>query len=178
MSGVAMCDPVSLTLMAVGAATQVYGQVQQGKAQQRAANEQAAQYEYQALVSEDNALADAQLIRRQGRAARGQTVASVGASGIKIGEGSALDAERQVMQDTEMDAALAIMNGSREARGAREAASSSRRAGRDARRASKIAAFGTLLSSGAQGMQAGGFRSNGPGFSGGQAPAPVVDRSF
>jgi hypothetical protein len=172
-----MCDPVSM-MMVVGTGMQVAGQVQQGKAQQRAANEQAAQYEYQALVSEDNAQADAQLIRRQGRAARGQTVAAVGASGIKIGEGSALDAERQVMQDTEIDAALAIMNGSREARGAREAASSSRRSGRDARRASQIGAFTTLMSAGARGMQAGGFRANGPGFSGGQAPAPVVDRSF
>lgn len=173
-----MCDPVSMTLMAVGTGVQIAGQLQQGKAQQRAANEQAAQYEYQALVAEDNAQADAQLIRRQGRASRGQTVAAVGGSGIKIGEGSALDAERQVMQDAETDAALAIMNGGREARGNLQAASSARRAGRDARRASKIAAFGSLMAVGAQGMQAGGFRANGPGFSGGQAPAPVVDLSF
>ena len=80
------------------------------------------------------------------------------------------------MEDSETDAALAILNGKREARGLQQAASSARRSGRDARRAANYASFGTLLSAGSQGLKASGWRANGPGFSGGQAPAPVVDR--
>lgn len=153
-----MCNPVMLlaasTTMAVG------GQLAQGRAQQRAADEQAAQLEYQAAVDQDNALAEAQMIRRQGRQARGQTVAAAAASGVKVGQGSAGDAERQVMQDTETDAATAILNGTRAARGASFQADQSRRAGRDARRASTLGAFNTLLSAGASGYKA----SGGPKF--------------
>lgn len=171
-----MCDPFT-ALAVAGTGLQVAGQLKQGKAAQRQANEDAARMEYQALAEQDAALARAEQIRRQGVSMRGQTVAGAAASGVKIGEGSALDAERQVMEDTEADAYLAILGGKNAAEGLRADAAASRRAGRDARRASKVAAFSTLLSAGSQGMQASGWRSRGPGFSGTQAPAPVETRT-
>lgn len=172
-----MCDPVT-ALTVAGTTMQVSGQLQQGRAAQRQANEDAARMEYQALVEQDSALAQAQQIRRQGESSRGQTLAAVAASGVKIGQGSALDAERQVMTDAETDAYLAILNGDRAARGLRSDAAATRRAGRDARNASQIGAVTSLLSAGAQGMRASGWRSRGPGYSGTQAPAPVVDLSW
>lgn len=152
-----MCDPI--TMLAASTTVAIGGQLAQGRAAQRAANEQAAQFEYQALVDQDNARAEAALIRRQGRAARGQTVVAAAAAGVKIGEGSAGDAERQVMQDAETDAATAILNGDRAARGAAFQAGQARQSGRDARRASSYAALSTLMSAGAQGYKAsGGFK--------------------
>lgn len=172
-----MCDPMTM-LVAASTTMQVAGSINQGKAVQRSANEQAAQLEYQAAVDQDNAMAEAGLIRRAGRADRGRTLTALAASGVEIGEGSALDAERQVMEDSETDAAIAILNGQRAARGAQSQAESSRRAGRDARRAGNINAFGSLLSAGANGLKASGWRSAGPGFSGTQAPAPVEIRNL
>jgi hypothetical protein len=137
--------------MAAGATMEFSGKLQQGRAAQRQANAEAAGLEYQAAIEQDNALAQAQQIRRQGVRDRGQTVAAVAASGVKIGEGSALDAEREVMQDAEADAYMAILNGDNAARGLRADAQNRRRAGRDAKRASYLSAVGTLLSRGAQG---------------------------
>lgn len=144
-----MCNPVMF--LAAGTTMKISGQLAEGRANERAANEQAAQFEYQALVDEDNARAEAALIRRQGRAARGQTVVAAAAAGVKIGEGSAGDAERQVMQDAETDAATAILNGDRAARSGRFLADQKRRAGRDARRASYLEAGATLMSAGEKG---------------------------
>lgn len=171
-----MCDPVSLML--AGTTVSVAGQLQQGRAAKRAADADAARMDYQALIEQDNALATAQQIRREGVRERGQTLGAIAASGVEVGQGSALDAEREVMTDAETDAYLAILNGERAAQGLRSDAQSTRRAGRDARRAANVAAVGTLLSAGAQGMRASGWRSAGPGFSGTQPPAPVVDLSF
>ncbi|OWQ92033.1 hypothetical protein CDN99_06655 [Roseateles aquatilis] len=143
-------------MLVAGTTVAIGGQLQQGRAAQRAANESAAQDEYTALVEQDNALAQAQQIRRQGESARGQMLAAVASSGVKIGAGSTLDAERQVMQDYETDASMAILTGNRSAAGLRGQAELTRRAGRNARAASNIAAFNTLLSSGSQGMKLAG----------------------
>lgn len=155
-----MCDPVTV-LAAAGTTMQVAGQQQQGRAAQRAANETAAQYEYSALVEQDNALAQAQQIRRQGEAARGATLAAVASSGVKVGEGSTLDAERKVMEDYATDASMAILTGNRSAAGLRSQAELSRRAGRNARAAANVASFNTLLSAGAQGAKFGSGGSSG-----------------
>lgn len=154
-----MCNP--LVFMAAGTAIQMYGQVQQGRAAQAAANAEAANLEYQAEVDRDNAQASASRIRRAGRRARGETLAGIAASGIKVGQGSALDVEREVMTDYETDAALAILNGERAGRGAESQADMTRRAGRDARRASYWGATSSLLSAGAGGYRMGMFNTGG-----------------
>ena len=146
-----MCNPVAL--LATSAVVGAYGQVKQGQAAQRNANEEAAQLDYQARVEQDNALHDAQTLRRQGEVSRGQTLAATVASGVKVGQGSALDAERQVMQDSETDAMMAMLNGDRTASALRDRASRTRRAGRDARMAGNIGAFTSLLSAGSQGYK-------------------------
>jgi hypothetical protein len=157
-----MCDPFTLTLAAV----QTVGTVQQGKAQQRAANDQAAMDEYQARASRAEAEFEAKTIRRAGRVARGETLGALAASGVVIGEGSALEVERQVMTDYETDAAMAILSGERSARGLEIQATQRRRAGRDARNASYFNAAGSLLSAGSQAMRQR------------QAPAPVETRTW
>lgn len=146
--------------MWVGAAASAIGTARKGAAEKQAQNEAANSLDYQAAVERDNALAEAQAVRRQGRRDLGTTVATIGASGIKIGDGSAGDAERQVMQDSETDAAMAILNGERAARGLNSQAGSRRRAGREAQLAGNISAVGSLLSRGASSFSSGASSFN------------------
>lgn len=169
-----MCDPVTITL----AGMQAVSSIQQGRSAQARANMEGDRLDFQGRMEQDEAQAQAARIRREGTQARGAVLGAVAASGVKVGEGSALDAERQVMQDYTQDEYMAILTGDRRALGLKLNADSTRRAGRDAKRAGYINAATSLLSSGAQGMKASGWRSNGPGFSGTQAPAPVVNRDI
>lgn len=146
-----MCNPIAA--LAASTTMQVAGRLQQGRADERAANEDAARLDYQAQIEQAGALWQARQIRRQGVSDRGRTVAGAAASGVVVGDGSAGDVERQVMQDAEADAYMAILNGENAAKGLRAEAASRRRAGRDAKRASYLSAAGTLLSRGVQGYQ-------------------------
>lgn len=169
-----MCDPVTMTFAAVSAA----GSISQGIAGKRAADGQAAQYELQAATERDNAQAEAEKLRREGAAARGQTLSALAGSGVTVGQGSALEAERQVVDSYTSDEYMAILTGERRSSSLQETARQTRRAGRDALRSGFINAGTSLLSAGAQGMRATGFRSAGPGWSGTQAPAPVETRQI
>jgi len=169
-----MCDPITM----IAATASAVGSIQQGKAQQAQANAMAGESEYQAGVARSNAQAEAFNIRRAGARQRGDTLSSVVASGVKIGEGSALDAERQVMEDASRDEYMALLTGERQSSAYLREAENQRRAGRDARRAGNIGAFTSLLSAGGSYAKASGWRSNGPGFSGTQMPAPVESRKI
>lgn len=157
-----MCNPA--LVVAGSAATQAYGQIQQGRTAK-------AEGELAAVLSEDEARAEAAAIRRVGERQRGQTVAALVASGVKVGEGSALEAERAVVEDYTRDEYITLLTGQRRA-------SAYRRAGRDAARAGNVSAMTSLLQAGAGYARASGWGAKGPGFSGSQMPAPVEDRSF
>ena len=143
-----MCNP----LMIAGAAVTAVGGIRQGVTARREGKEQEADLNYQAAVERDNAQAEAQQLRRQGERDRGTTLAAAAASGVKIGEGSVLDAEREVMQDAETDASMAILNGERRARGLNTQAGRSRRAGRNAAYTAGLSTASSLLSMGSRGM--------------------------
>ena len=162
-----MCNPIML--LTAGTTMKVAGQLQEGKATQQAANQQAGLMEYQAAVDQSNALYQAKQIRRQGVSDRARSVAGAAASGVVVGQGSAGDAERQVMQDAETDAYMAILSGDRAATSQRIGAEMTRRAGRNAVRASYINATSTLLSAGAKGLDLAGGSLSGwdaKGFTG------------
>lgn len=139
-----MCDPITLAVTMAG--VQAVGSIQQGRQANKAAGQQAAQYEQQAEWERDNAEGEAARIRRAGSVQRGQTLGALAASGVKIGEGSALDVERQVMEDYARDEYLALLTGDRTARNLRASAGQTRRAGRDARNAGYVTAGTSLLS--------------------------------
>lgn len=141
-----MCNP--MVFMAASMAATAIGSARKGQAQKQAAGEEAADMEYQADLARDQGQAEASRIRRAGRRARGEAVAAIAASGVKVGEGSALDAERQVMQDYEQDAAIAILNGDRQGRVLDQRARARRRGGRTAATATYIEGAGSLLDQG------------------------------
>jgi hypothetical protein len=147
-----MCDPVTVAF----ASMQAVGSMQQGNAAKKQANAQAQQDEYQAAIARDAAAMDARNIRRAGRFQRGETLASIAASGVKIGEGSALDAERYVMETSETDAAIAILGGERQGQAFEQQAAQTRAQGRSAQRAGWLNAGTSLLSAG---MRSESFRN-------------------
>lgn len=153
-----------------------FQQVQSGNLAKGQADLAAGQLEYQGNVERDNALETARLIRRAGRQQIGQTDAAYAGAGVKVGEGSAAEVERQQYQDVEHDAFQAILEGNRRARGMDTQADLTRIDGRMRQQAGYVNAVGTVLNGAYQGMRANGWRTAGPGFSGTQAPAPVVNR--
>lgn len=160
-----MCNPALFVLASAG--MQASSAIAGGITAKGNANLQAADMEYQAAVERDNAQQQAAVIRRRGQRDRGSTVAAVAASGIKIGDGSAGDAELQVMQDANTDERLAILRGDQTGRQLEARAKITRRAGRDAQRASYINAATSLMSAAGSYSQASGSTFKAAGWDAG-----------
>jgi len=168
---------MSWVMVAVGGMTAL-NSVNAGKYAKGQSELQASQAEYQATVEQKAALDTAAIIRRAGKQQVGSANAAYAASGVQIGEGSALETERQIHQDVEHDAFQTILQGDRRARGLQTDATLMRIDGKSKETAGNVNAFGSLLGSAYQGAKASGWRTAGPGYSGTQAPAPVEDRSI
>ena len=119
-----------------------------GNAAKSQANYQASQEEYQARVTQDDALAQADVIRKVARRSRSEAQAAYAGAGVVVGEGSAAEVDRQILQDSEHDAYTSILNGQRRARGLQQDAVMTRAAGRNAQRAGTIGALGSVLQGG------------------------------
>lgn len=138
-----MCNPIAL--MATSAGMSVMGSIQQGQASNAQAQAQAGQMEYSARVARDDALSQAQMIRKQQRYAIGSADTAAAASGVVVGEGSAGEADHQIYQDSEHDAFTSILNGERRARGQDIEASLTRTAGANAEKNGLLTGIGTAL---------------------------------
>lgn len=153
-----MCDPI--TIMIAGTAMSVMGQVQQGKQQKEAYNAQAQATLNDAAYRADAAKAQAEKIRRAGRAQVGEANASLAASGVKLGEGTPLEVKKNITQNAEEDALSAILSGKRTTDVAQKEAEMLGKAGDNAVTNSQYAAASTVL-------QAGGTYARG-GWKGGK----------
>lgn len=125
-------------------------QMQQGRMAAGAADMQAGQAERQAKVERETALKTAALIRRGGARQVGAATAAYAGAGVKVGEGSAGEVERQITQDYEHDAFQAILDGDRRGRGLETDATLTRIDGSMRQTAGMVSAAGTLLSTGYQ----------------------------
>ena len=143
-----MCDPMSLLMVSAGG--QAGGQVLAGESQYQSSKAEARMLESTAAATRDAGQQTARKIRQRGEQTRGAAVATFGASGVKIGEGSALDAERYIAQGYEEDAAMTILNASRQAVQYENQASVARSNGRAARLAGFMRGANSLLSAGMQ----------------------------
>ena len=110
----------------------------------------------------DAAVAQAEKIRKAQRQAIGAANAANAASGVAIGEGSALRINEEIYQDSESDAYNTLLTGTRRARSSDEQGSIMRSQGKNAQTAGYLNAGASLLSSGA-GM-AKGWKSSNTGF--------------
>lgn len=161
-----MCDPYTISLIALGASTVVstISSIQQGKAANKQAQFQAAVSRNNAILAEqqaDDSLRRGRLAERQKRLqlskAEGSQVAAFAANNVAINEGSPLDVLEFTAEQGELEA-LSIRNAAeREATGfrARGADLSAQAtlfeaAGAQAQKAGTFKAFGTLLGGASQ----------------------------
>jgi len=156
--------PIMVGLMAGGTALQVVGQVKAGNASRRAGDEAADLELFNAQVAEGQAR-DAELrgqvdVQHQRQAIRGvigNQRAGFAAGNVDVSSGSAADVQADAAFLGELDVQTIEENARREALGfrqegerAKRRASYSRKSGQAAQSASRWAAAGTILGSGAQ----------------------------
>lgn len=101
-------------------------------------------------AEKDAAVAQAEKIRRAGRAQAAAANASLAASGVAIGEGTALRINEQIYQDSESDAYTALLTGTRRQRTNDNSAMIMQTEGKAAQTAGYLNAGSTLLSAGSQ----------------------------
>lgn len=147
MSGATAATYVALAAVAVGTGVSVYSQQQAGKQQQEAANEQAKIAIDQAASEADARKAQAANIRKLGKAQRGEAKASLAASGVKLGEGTALELDKSIIQGSEEDALSAILSGNRIVDAAGRQADSLIKKGNLARSNANLKSASTVLTS-------------------------------
>lgn len=149
-------------------------QINNGRYQRGLSDIEAGQMEWQAQAVRDEAKRTAEMIRRAGARTVSAADAAYAGAGVKLGAGgTAEEVTRQIRQDVESDAWATWLSGEREASGLTAQAAVTRSQGRQAERAGYWNAATVLASSYVQTQRASGWRANGPGFSGQQAPAPV-----
>ena len=140
----AAATTIALVAIAAGTAVTAYGQYQQGQAQERAANYQAAVQDRNAQIAKQTAEYDAERQSSRLRRAIGSQRAAVLASGIQM-EGTALDLQQDTVQQGEMDRLAILYGGEINYQNARSEAELSRMQGKAAAQAGTTAAFGTVL---------------------------------
>lgn len=172
-----MCDPVTMAFVAVGAAgVTAYGQYQQGKAAAESQVTQGRQLAQQAGQEQDAANAQAERIRAAARRQAAEAAAAFSASGVSVDAGTPLKIDQEIRRGGELDALNTIISGGREADTLTREAEAFGQMAKATRRAATTQAFSTLMSGASSAATGSGWRTNGPGFSGTQAPAPIVNR--
>lgn len=152
-----MCDPVT-AMMVAGTAMSVGGTIIQGQQQQDLANSQAAQASLEGAYRMDAAKVQAANIRKAGIKAKGTAKVTLAASGVKLGEGTALEVQKDITEMSEKDALTAILNGERAQSSAEYEAELLRAKGENAKTNSYFEAGSNVLAAGAS-YKKGGWKT-------------------
>lgn len=132
---------------AAAAVYSAYSTVQSGKQQQLNADAQAEQAEADAKTERSAAEVQADRIRKLARIQAGEANAALAASGVEIGEGTALNINREIYENAEEDAILTVFGGSNRAQRLNVDATNYRMSGAQARSNANAQAGATLISS-------------------------------
>ena len=143
-----MCTGVEIAMLA-SAAVGTVGTIYSGMQQAAAADDQAQIAENNAAYEADAAKQQAEKIRRMAKAQRGEANAALAKSGVKLGEGTALEVQKDIIQKSEEDALSALLSGSRAIKSGDEQADMLRASGSAALTGSLISAGTGVLSAGA-----------------------------
>lgn len=144
-----MCTGVEIALVA-STVLAAGGAAYSGQQQKKMANYQAAQAEADADASKAAAKVEAERIRKAGREQAAAANASLAASGVETGEGTALRITSGITEDSEQDAYQTILNGANSASRLQAQAQADRFSGNNAATAGYINAGSSLLSGGAK----------------------------
>lgn len=132
-------------MMAISAATSIAGQIQQGRAAKAAGDVDERLSVLQARQTEDQALQEADRIRRDARKTTGAARAQLAASGVDVNSGTALTIEDEIEHDSERDAHMTLLTGKRRGDAARFAGAQAGARGANAQFASSLGAINTGL---------------------------------
>lgn len=142
-----MCTGIEIA--AIGASVlSAGGAVYSGQQQKKMANYQAAQAEADTDASQKAARVEADRIRKAGREQAAAANASLAASGVETGEGTALRITSGITEDSEQDAYQTILNGANSASRLQAQAQADRITGSNAATAGNISAGSSLLAAG------------------------------
>ncbi len=146
--------------MVAAAAVSAYSAYQQGENQKEWNDYQAAQAQADANAEKSAAEVQAEKIRKLARIQAGEATASLAGSGVDVGEGTALNINKDIYGRAEEDAVMTIFGGSdRAARGNAEAAGY-RLKGEQAQQAGYLNATSSLLSAAGIYGRASGWKSS------------------
>ncbi|MGL4650078.1 MAG: hypothetical protein ACRC1H_11760 [Caldilineaceae bacterium] len=128
-----------------------FSAISSGRNAQGLGNMQGEVADYQAGVERESSLKLASVIRRAGREQVGRASAAAAAAGVKVGDGSSGEVERQINLDVENDAFQAILEGSRRGRALKLEGVYARTQGSLARSAANVQAVNALAQGAYQG---------------------------
>lgn len=140
-----MCEPTTIALLASAAVT-AYGQHQQGKAAQDAANYNSKMAEYGAQDALRRGEEEAASIQRKAASLKSSQRAGLAGHGIDVGFGTAQDLQDETDFFGQMDASTARFNAQSQAWNYRAQGQLGRAEGKSAAYQGNLAAGGTLLS--------------------------------
>lgn len=142
----------ALAYGAIAAATaySAYSSVQQGKQASLNADAQSEQAQLDADSAASAAKVQADRIRRIARNQAGEANAALAASGVEVGEGTALNINEEIYGNAEEDAVMTILNGENQRKRGYVDAANTSLYGRQQRSAANSQAVGSVLSAGAQ----------------------------
>lgn len=144
-----MCTGVEIALLAAGAVS-AGAAVMQGQQAKETADTNAELQRRQGEADKDAAVAQAEKIRKAQRYAISQANAANAASGLAVGEGSAVKIDQQIYKNSEDDAFSTLLTGTRRARNDNTQAGISEWQGGNAQTAGYLNATASLLSTGAK----------------------------
>ena len=137
------------TLMIMAAVASAGGSIYSGMQQQQAADTNAELSRRQGAQEKDAAVAQAEKIRKAARAQAGQANAALAASGVAIGEGTAVRINEQIYRDSEDDAYSTLLTGTRRQQSSNDQAGILTSQGNAAMTGGMINAGASVLSTGA-----------------------------
>lgn len=154
---------ITAVAAAAGAAVSAYSVIEQGKQQKAAADANAQIAENNAAQQEDAAEQQAAKIRKVGVEQQANATAALAGSGVKVGEGSAVDINRTIGQNTDQDVLNTLLTGQRAANSGEQQADLLKISGSNAQSNSYIGAGATILGSAsriANGWKTGNYQNS------------------
>jgi hypothetical protein len=133
-----------------GTAYSVYSSEQAGKQAKYNADAQSEQSQNDADNAASAATVQADRIRRLARNRASEANAALAASGVQVGEGTAVNINEEIIGNAEEDATMTILNGQRQQRQGYADASNAALAGAQAQSAFRGQATSTLISGASQ----------------------------
>ena len=157
MADFGVLEYIALASAVAGTATSVYASVEAGEQTKKAADFNARVSENNAAYDQQAAIDQATKIRKVGVEQQAEAAAGIAGSGVKIGEGTAVDISRKIGDNTETDAFNALASGRRAVQSGANTAALLRTQGSNAVSNSYIGAGATIL--GSAGKVASGWRT-------------------